>query len=47
MKFTDGYNAELGDLQLNHIFVKHDHQWEIDDIDLKNTRDVNKNLDPI
>lgn len=47
MKFTDGYKAEIRDIQLNHIFVKHGHQWEIDDIDLKNTRDVNKNLDPI
>ena len=41
VKFNDGYNAEIGNVQLDHILVKHGHQWGIDDIDLKTTKDAN------
>ena len=33
-------------VQLDHILVKHGHQWGIDDIDLKNTKYANNNLSP-
>jgi hypothetical protein len=46
VKFNDGYKAEIGNVQLDHILVKHGHQWGIDDIDLKNTKDANNNLFP-
>ena len=46
VKFNDGYKAEAVNVQLDHILVKHGHQWGIDDIDLKNTRDANNNLSP-
>ena len=44
MEFNDRYKAQAGNVQLDHILVKHGHQWGIDDIDLKNTRDANNNL---
>ena len=44
VEFNDGYKAEAGNIQLDHILVKHGHQWGIDDIDLKNTEDANNNL---
>ena len=44
VEFNDGYKAQAGNVQLDHILVKHGHQWGIDDIDLKNTRDANNNL---
>jgi hypothetical protein len=44
VKFNEGYKAEVGNVQLDHILVKHGHQWGIDDIDLKTTRDANNNL---
>ena len=43
---NDGYKAQAGNVQLDHILVKHGHQWGIYDIDLKNTRDANNNLFP-
>jgi hypothetical protein len=46
VEFNDGYKAQAGNVQLDHILVKHGHQWGIDDIDLKNTRDANNNLFP-
>jgi hypothetical protein len=46
VKFNDGYKAEAGNVQLDHILVKHCHQWGIDDTDLKNIRDANNNLSP-
>ena len=46
VKFNDGYKAQAGNVQLDHILVKHGHQWGIDDIDLNNTRDANNNLFP-
>lgn len=35
VKFNDGYTAEARNVQLDHILVKHVHQWGIDDTDLK------------
>ena len=46
VKFNDGYKAEVGNVQLDHILVKHGHQWGINDIDLTNTKDANNNLFP-
>nr|YP_010448154.1 hypothetical protein NRL27_pgp045 [Nitzschia dubiiformis]UTQ75635.1 hypothetical protein [Nitzschia dubiiformis] len=46
VKFNDGYKAEVGNVQLDHILVKHGHNWGINDIDLKNTKDANNNLLP-
>ena len=40
--FCDGYKAESVNSALDHQLVKHGHDWEIDDIDLKNTEDANK-----
>jgi hypothetical protein len=44
VKFNEGYKAEVGNVQLDHILVKHGHQWGIDDIDLKTTRDANMQI---
>jgi hypothetical protein len=44
VKFNEGYKAEVKNSQLDHILVKHGHQWGINDIDLKNTRNANNNL---
>jgi len=46
VEFNDGYKAEARNVQLDHILVKHGHQWGIDDTDLKNTKDANNNLSP-
>jgi hypothetical protein len=29
VKFNEGYKAEIGNVQLDHILVKHGHQWGI------------------
>ena len=42
--FCDGYKAESVNSALDHQLVKHGHDWEIDDIDLKTTEDANKPL---
>ena len=44
--FNDGYKAQVGNVQLDKILVKHGHQWGIEDKDLTNTRDANNNLFP-
>ena len=44
VKFDEGYRAEVRNVQLDHILVKHGHQWGINDIDSKNTKDANTNL---
>jgi hypothetical protein len=41
VKFNDGYKAEIGNVQLDHILVKHGQQWGINNVDLKNTKAVN------
>jgi hypothetical protein len=46
VKFSDGVQVEASNVQLDHILVKHGHQWGINDIDLKTTKDANKNLSP-
>lgn len=46
VEFNDGYKAQVGKAELDHILVKHGHQWKIDDIDFKNTRAANNNLSP-
>lgn len=46
VKFNDGYKAEARNVQLDHILVKHGHQWGMDDTDLKTTKDANNNLSP-
>jgi len=40
--FFDGYKAESVNSGIDHQLVKHGHDWEIDDIDLKTTKDANK-----
>ncbi len=44
VKFNEGYKAEIGNVQLDHILVKHGHKWGINDIDLKTSRNANNNL---
>lgn len=46
VEFNDGYKAEASNVQLDHILVKHGHQWGIDDIDLHNTEKANNHLSP-
>ena len=40
--FCDGYKPESVNSALDYQLVKHGHDWEIDDINLKNTEDANK-----
>ena len=40
--FFNGDKAESVNSAIDHQLVKHGHDWEIDDIDLKTTKDANK-----
>lgn len=46
VKFSDGSEAKAVNVQLDHILVKHGHQWGIDDVDVQNTLETNNNLSP-
>jgi hypothetical protein len=42
VKFCDGYEARAVNSSLDHQVVKHGHDWGLDDIDLKTTKDANR-----
>lgn len=44
VNFYDGYNAKIENTQLDYILVKHGHQWKIEEIDLKGTKDASNHL---